>query len=287
MLTFKENLGFTFEAECSHRLRHESRYDFIDSNSTDPSKWKRDVARGPDGYIIIGCTSISYECKDTRGWIKPSYVDRDWVPRFSKSILDSKYNVIVVSNINQVSKPIRGSLLQRHIVVMSLDSLICLVKQVWVEEYDHEGNTYYDMYSMRDAMLSKVCSISGSIRGVMCLKWGRLRGGLQRYKKCGVGDGISYLGCVSRGLNAPAPRLERLKSLNGVIDTKQSLIDIFGYLYSLTEYPICNRIKPMFFSVPLHAIKATITVFSMGRQFSAVRTDIIFNSHFLTPPSSH
>jgi len=66
-------------------------------NPTVPEEWKRNVAKGPDIFLELGVLSnVDIECKFTNHKIQPSYVLRDYLPRFDDT--PSEHRKIILTN---------------------------------------------------------------------------------------------------------------------------------------------------------------------------------------------
>ena len=131
MLTNRQWRGYLLEELSGKKLESAGLVKDVSlfCNPSDPDEWIRNIGRGADIRLIIGTTLVSVECKSNNAPIYESYVERDYIPRFIEDV-DVGLRFILTDNILWYTPAIVKLLLDHHIVVITLPTLLRLVKRL-------------------------------------------------------------------------------------------------------------------------------------------------------------
>ncbi|MHA1829278.1 MAG: hypothetical protein ACTSX6_11615 [Candidatus Heimdallarchaeaceae archaeon] len=124
MLTQREKKGYEFEVEVQEKLI-EAGFPRFKANPVNPTEWKRKQRKGPD--IIL--EDIEIECKHVDAKIFPSWIKRDWIPRFTDR---AKYKIVVYKGDLKLTEEGKNLLKENRIILFTLKQLISFLK--WLRQ---------------------------------------------------------------------------------------------------------------------------------------------------------
>ena len=128
MLTFREWQGLTTENLVVSKLRTlPIREEDIIHNPLDPYNWKRKIGIGADIHVFIHDAHFAIEVKSNSAPVYPSYVERDYIPRFKD--YETTHRFVVTDNINWFSLDVRKLLFDNRICLVSIEQLLNILKQ--------------------------------------------------------------------------------------------------------------------------------------------------------------
>lgn len=113
-LTMKEYKGFMFEVESYGHFVSIPSLGIVKCNPLEPLEWKRHNAKGVDSILSCYGYTISVECKKNDAQVYPSYIERDFIPRF-KGVKGIR--VVLTSNVGMYSRKCID-LLRRHSILL-------------------------------------------------------------------------------------------------------------------------------------------------------------------------
>jgi len=136
-LTYREEIGYTWEVDSQSFLTNECHVTFC-GNPVDLVEWKAKVGSGPD--VKIESYSIDIECKFNQAPVFPSYIERDFIPRFQDSY--AEYKIVLTNDKEMYSEKDRNLLQQKGIKLFcKIDLLNLIYRLKWIShKKSNKGN---------------------------------------------------------------------------------------------------------------------------------------------------
>lgn len=113
----KDGKGNLWETYCQFLLK--TRNIPFEGNPLDPSEWKKTVGKGAD--IRMPELDAELECKFNLTRVYPSFIDRDFIPRFSGK---AKYKLVETNDLKMYSTSVREVLRRAGIKLVNPEYLL-------------------------------------------------------------------------------------------------------------------------------------------------------------------
>jgi hypothetical protein len=121
-ITFRILKGFNYE-KCVGRKLRDAGFSFRSNNLNSITEWMKQQGRGAD-FVISG---IEIEAKFSHAKIYPSWIERDWIPRFTKNV---KHKIIVTNRGIQLSEYSKCLLRKHKIKHVFFDELVSYLRTI-------------------------------------------------------------------------------------------------------------------------------------------------------------
>ena len=154
--TSRQRKGFRFEKVMQQRLIN-AMIHFEGNDISSIHKWKRSQGKGVD--ITIG--DIEVEVKYTHARVYPSYIKRDWFPRFSPG---AKIKIVVANRGILFSKRTMDLIQKLGIIFLYYDQLINFLRNLIRPISKKNTRTINSVTSFLEFRFSKVIKMYDSIQ---------------------------------------------------------------------------------------------------------------------------
>jgi hypothetical protein len=178
ILTEREAKGMSWEVYCQYRMDIEG-FEHR-SNPTDPKEWKRNIESGADSVVYVGERTFGVEFKFNQAPVYPSYVERDYIPRFVDTEAKGTHldrRIVVTSDKHWFSLSCFALFEKHGIMLMDIDEYILFLHQQ--HEYCVEYNRLQCYYSDNNSNVvdtNRVTSVNLNcyVNGLMLRSFGNL-----------------------------------------------------------------------------------------------------------------